>query len=612
MAAVELPSKLRKRGQPQIPVTELVAQNRYNEALNVYPSLKKIKDKRDWYSLAFALDKLGYVDTAEILMRRIFSRFPSKTTAEDKLLYADLLRKKGNYLKSDSILQEIKNGELSGVFVHNQYADPEFLNARLNNNFLDVNLEHFRSRENHDIYGIVKSPVGGTIYYHERQPFASGLMNNIVQSDGKPFGRIKILENLTDTVISAGTLLPKQLWNRHLELSDVDNYGNQFVTVNIPLVNDQDKFLLNARVMKYDTALSKVVFSEIGFDRLSHNTSGVTVNPSNTSCVFSSDAMGSLGMADLHVGTLNYSENGSVTVVDYYNLGETVNTIKGEYDATFITDNIILFVSDGHIGFGGKDLYAFHLGSNKLFNLGEAINSRFDEITPRFIDGYVYFSSNRIGNRFDLFRFELNPENLENLLNPLPVDENNDIVNEDSELPKYTSVETVKKIESFKQIRKRLKDEDPRKYNYTRGVDFLLAEDSVRASLIDEIDSSSDYQDYKFMTLFHPSNDIVIEAEFERELQLLARLLKKRTDWAIVIRSHTDSKGSDRSNKKLSEERAGFLGDYLKYLNVKEEQVIIEGLGEAFPLNHCLDGAPCTEEELAKNRRTELILIKRS
>jgi outer membrane protein OmpA-like peptidoglycan-associated protein len=139
-----------------------------------------------------------------------------------------------------------------------------------------------------------------------------------------------------------------------------------------------------------------------------------------------------------------------------------------------------------------------------------------------------------------------------------------------------------------------------------------IEEDSVRSKLIEEIDSTSDYQDYKFMTLFHPSGDIVIEAEFERELQLLGKLLQKRPDWAVVIRSHTDSKGSEKANVRLSEERAGFLSDYLNYLNVNQNQIIIEGLGEAFPLNHCFEGAPCTEEELSKNRRTELVVIKGS
>jgi outer membrane protein OmpA-like peptidoglycan-associated protein len=439
-------------------------------------------------------------------------------------------------------------------------------------------------------------------------------MNNLSQADAKPYGRIKILGTLKDTILSTGTLLPKQLWNRHLELSDIDSRGNHFVTVNLPLVNDEDKFLLNVRVMRYDTALSKVVFQEIGFEKYAYNTSGLSVNPSGTACVFSSDMMGGMGKADIHVGTMNYDEDGNVSVMDFYNIGAAVNTMNGEYDACFVTDNIVMFVSDGHMGYGSKDLYAYHLGNDKLINLGDAINSRFDEIAPKFIDGYLYFSSNRIQNRYDIFRCALDTDKLEGILNPVPVDtelaDNRDAYAQNS--ANSTTVEVAKKVESFKQIRKRLRDEDPRKYNYTRGVDFLLAEDSVRSKLIEEIDSTSDYQDYKFMTLFHPSGDIVIEAEFERELQLLGKLLQKRPDWAVVIRSHTDSKGSEKANVRLSEERAGFLSDYLNYLNVNQNQIIIEGLGEAFPLNHCFEGAPCTEEELSKNRRTELVVIKGS
>jgi outer membrane protein OmpA-like peptidoglycan-associated protein len=607
ITAVELPNKIKKKGLPYVPVTELVARNRFAEAIVHYKSLEKVEYKEEWYSLAFAFDCLGYVDTAEILMSRMFKRFPDKITPEDKLLYSSVLRKKSSYETSDSLIKELKTNSLyASQSVFAQFSDAEFLKTAENEEFLDVNLEHFRSVEGNDVYGIIKSPIDEKLYMHERQPVYSGLVNNVSSADTKPYGRIKEIQNLNDTIISNSTLISKQVWNRHLDLTEIDQFGNQFVTISAPLINDFDKYLLNIRLMKYDTAKSKIVFKEIGFDRLAYNSSGLAVNPSHTNCVFSSDIDGSLGMADLHMGTLVYGEDGNPEVSEFYNLGSVVNSIKGEYDATFISDDIIMFASEGHVGFGSKDLFAFHLGSQKLVNLGAAINSRFDEITPKFIDGFLYFSSNRIANRYDVFKCSLDINRLENLLNPATDSVDKTVYGGSS----VVSNETSKKLESFKQIRKRLKEDDPRKYNYTRGVDFLLADDSVRVNTIDEIDSLSDYRDYKFMTLFHPSGDIVIEAEFEKELQLLARLLKKRKDWAVVIRSHTDRNGSDKANINLSKERAGFLADYLKYLKVSKEQIIIEGLGEAYPINHCFEGAPCTEEELAQNRRTELLLIK--
>jgi outer membrane protein OmpA-like peptidoglycan-associated protein len=396
-----------------------------------------------------------------------------------------------------------------------------------------------------------------------------------------------------------------------LELSDIDIYGNQFVTVNIPFVNDQDKFQLNVRRMYYDTGLSKIKFADLGFDRLAYNTSGLVVSPSGTQCVFVSDADGGFGRSDLWAGNMVYNDQGEPMVENFYNLGENINTIKSEFDPCYVSEDILVFASDGHTNLGGRDLYAFHLTSGKLMHLGDPINSRFDEVSPKFIDGYLYFSSNRIENRFDIFRMPLNVKALEATLAP---DIHGEYVSEPSgnEFPADVNVNSSGRIESLREIRNRLKENDPRKYNFTRGVDFLLAEDSVRELLIEAIDEQSDPADFKFMTLNHPSGHIVIEEDFERELLLLVKILKKRPDWAVVIRSHTDSKGSSNSNKKLSEERAAFLGDYLKFLKVSVKQIILEGLGESFPVNHCFDGAPCTEEELSKNRRTDLVLIRLS
>ena len=612
ITAVELPNKIKERGTPKIPVTELVQRNQYVEAITKYKNLKKVKEKAEWFSLASAFDRLGYVDTAEILIQRMFRRFPSKIKPADKLFYAELLRKQGKFKLADSIIVDLKsNTEYAAQAIYSQYANVSFLKAPEHYSFLNVELQHFRSLESNDIYGLVKSPKNNQLYFHERQAIYSGLINNRAQSDNKPYGRVKALIQLKDTVISNSVLFPKQLWNRHLDLNEIDKRGNYFVTVNNSLVNDDDKFLLNVRLMKYDTGRSKVVFEEIGFDKLSYNTSNFAISPSQNTCVFSSDLTGTLGMADLHIGDLVYKDDGDIAVENYYNLGEVVNTIKGEYDAAFITDQIILFSSDGHSGFGSKDIYVYHLVSNKLMNLGSQINSRFDEITPKFIDSFLYFSSNRISNIYDIFRCKLNIQELENCLNPPAIvgDYNNKLDSVQASM--FIISDPIDEVKSLKQIRKRLLDEDPRKYNYTRGVDFLLANDSVRLKLIDEIDSTADYRDFKFLTLSHPSDDIVIELEYENELKLLLRILQKRPDWAILIRSHTDSKGTSRSNLRLSAERAGFIGDYLRILGVSPEQIITEGLGEAYPLNHCFDEAPCTEQELAKNRRTELILIQR-
>ena len=134
----------------------------------------------------------------------------------------------------------------------------------------------------------------------------------------------------------------------------------------------------------------------------------------------------------------------------------------------------------------------------------------------------------------------------------------------------------------------------------------------MRFVKIEEINDSSDYRDFAFLTLRHPSGDIVLFAEYEKELMYLSEVLHKRNDWMVEIRSHTDSRGSEKHNRKLSSKRADFIANYLKILGVRSEQINAVGFGESLLSNHCIDGAPCSDEEHAVNRRTELILKKRN
>jgi outer membrane protein OmpA-like peptidoglycan-associated protein len=149
---------------------------------------------------------------------------------------------------------------------------------------------------------------------------------------------------------------------------------------------------------------------------------------------------------------------------------------------------------------------------------------------------------------------------------------------------------------------------EPEKYNYAKGLNFLMLSDSVRLEKARNIDNASNYRDYQFITLLHPVGDIVVDANFENELLILTEVLKRRSDWKVQVRSHTDSKGSKNANRKLSQERADFLKVYLISQGVPANQVEAIGYGEELLLNHCVDGAPCSEDEHRRNRRTELLL----
>jgi len=95
--------------------------------------------------------------------------------------------------------------------------------------------------------------------------------------------------------------------------------------------------------------------------------------------------------------------------------------------------------------------------------------------------------------------------------------------------------------------------------------------------------------------------------------------LEMNPDITIEIRGHTDSKGSDRSNEKLSHNRVKSVRDYLVDTGgVDSSRITYKGYGEAAPLkidgsgeycdpgdSSCKKDSNATKERRAENRRVE-------
>jgi outer membrane protein OmpA-like peptidoglycan-associated protein len=73
----------------------------------------------------------------------------------------------------------------------------------------------------------------------------------------------------------------------------------------------------------------------------------------------------------------------------------------------------------------------------------------------------------------------------------------------------------------------------------------------------------------------------------------------------IDISAHSDSKGSDDYNLKLSEQRAQRALDYIVAKGIDKTRVLAKGYGESKLLNKCDNKTECSEEAHAKNRRLE-------
>ena len=77
------------------------------------------------------------------------------------------------------------------------------------------------------------------------------------------------------------------------------------------------------------------------------------------------------------------------------------------------------------------------------------------------------------------------------------------------------------------------------------------------------------------------------------------------SSWKLKIEGHTDSKGSDEYNLKLSQLRSDSVKSYLESKGVSAGRISAVGYGETKPI-----ASNDTDEGRAKNRRVEFIIEK--
>lgn len=101
----------------------------------------------------------------------------------------------------------------------------------------------------------------------------------------------------------------------------------------------------------------------------------------------------------------------------------------------------------------------------------------------------------------------------------------------------------------------------------------------------------------------------VIREDAKPELNRLVQFMKDNAEVHVELSSHTDSRGSDAYNMKLSQRRAQSAVDYIISQGIAKSRLIAKGYGESKLLNGCSNGVKCSEEEHQLNRRTEMKVV---
>jgi outer membrane protein OmpA-like peptidoglycan-associated protein/tetratricopeptide (TPR) repeat protein len=113
----------------------------------------------------------------------------------------------------------------------------------------------------------------------------------------------------------------------------------------------------------------------------------------------------------------------------------------------------------------------------------------------------------------------------------------------------------------------------------------------------------------KVENIYYDLGKFNIRPDAAKELDKVLKIMKESPGMKIELRSHTDSRGSASSNMTLSEKRAASAAEYLFSGGIARDRVSGKGFGETLPLNHCVKGVKCSEDEFKVNRRTEFKIL---
>ncbi len=121
-------------------------------------------------------------------------------------------------------------------------------------------------------------------------------------------------------------------------------------------------------------------------------------------------------------------------------------------------------------------------------------------------------------------------------------------------------------------------------------------------------DKETKMKEWHFTLFYFDFDKDVLSEEFTRQFKELVAEMKEFPGETFEVAGHTDQRGSDAYNQKLSDHRAQFVKDLLIKEGFPAENLIAKGFGEKMPV--VTD--PKSEDEFAQNRRCEIRILSKA
>ncbi|MBI5917204.1 MAG: PD40 domain-containing protein [Bacteroidetes bacterium] len=109
--------------------------------------------------------------------------------------------------------------------------------------------------------------------------------------------------------------------------------------------------------------------------------------------------------------------------------------------------------------------------------------------------------------------------------------------------------------------------------------------------------------------IYYDFDQAFIRDDAVAELEKLQKLMVENPQYIIEIGSHTDARGSNHYNQRLSQRRAESVVRWLSDKGINRSRLMARGYGETVNVNDCVNNVPCSEREHQMNRRTEFKVI---
>lgn len=354
------------------------------------------------------------------------------------------------------------------------------------------------------------------------------------------------------------------------------------------------------------------------------------VMPDGKHIVFSSDRLGGLGGFDLWMATLDENNNIGVPL----NMGSRINTEFDEQAPSYhAASNTFVFSTNGRVGMGGFDFFYCKGPLDNLSepkNFGYPVNSAKDDLyftsngpARNILEDVIFSSDREAACCLELFSLnKLKPiKQLSGLV--LACSDNRPMAN-----VKVVVMDTI----NNQQIAELTTDASGR-YSFTLeeylplkaiASDSGYFNNSVKFSGpvdIEEVDFTNPEicltlipkpeESVKVDNVYYDFNKASLQKTSFASLDKLVILLNENPALEIELNSHTDSKGTEEYNQKLSDARAKSVVDYLISKGIDRNRLMSKGYGETIPVadNTNADGSD-NPEGRQKNRRTEFKVLK--